>query len=173
MQALSNEPAPACDFASIFRNSFHRETVAKMVCTACRQSALLKVRRTLADTPLPPVLVVNAGVRTSDELEVWVDGKQAGQSRFLSPRFAISKQGDGVSVTAMTASEHSPEGSVAYELRVSRDCIAWQSAAYRCRKYCRQWWRKSKRTTTRRTWSRLQKVSSSRVYLDEGEVTDR
>ena len=99
-RAMSNELPPASDYASILRNSIHRETVARMVCPACRQANHLRIRRVLADAPLPPVLVINAGVRTSDELEIWLDGRQNPGSRFIQPAFAIARQGDAVVVTS-------------------------------------------------------------------------
>ncbi|SCV74095.1 BQ2448_6527 [Microbotryum intermedium] len=110
-QALSNELPPASDFATLLRNSIHRETIARMVCPACRQSNHLRIRRVIAEnTLLPPVLVVNAGVRTSDELEVWMDGSAAattgtgtgtgtgGKRRFLEPRFEVRGQGEVLSI---------------------------------------------------------------------------
>ncbi|KAM0788388.1 hypothetical protein ACM66B_001526 [Microbotryomycetes sp. NB124-2] len=116
-KALSNELAPANDFASILRNSFHRENSSRMPCASCHQSTIVKTKRVMTDAPLPPVLVVNAGVRTADELETWIDNKHDTGSRFLSPRFAIVKQDTSVGVTCLTRNQEAPADSVVYELR--------------------------------------------------------
>lgn len=116
-QAMSNELPPASDFPSIIRNSIHRETIARMVCTACRQTNHLRVRRVLTDAPLPPVLVVNAGVRTSDELEIWVDGRQGQGKKFVQPRFSVGRSGENVVVKGLEAGAVT-DGAVTYELRV-------------------------------------------------------
>jgi PAB-dependent poly(A)-specific ribonuclease subunit 2 len=116
-QAMSNELPPASDYASLLRNSIHRETIARMVCPSCRQSNHLRIRRVLSDAPLPPVLVVNAGVRTSDELDIWVDGRQGAGTRFLGPRFEIGKRGDAIVIGSGAEGER-VEGGVMYELRV-------------------------------------------------------
>lgn len=71
----------------------------------------------LADAQLPPVMIINAGVRTSDELEMWLDGRQGAGTRFLQPRFSIGKQGDAVVVLSQAGKEES--GGVTYELKVS------------------------------------------------------
>lgn len=89
-----------------------------MVCTACRQTNHLRIRRVLAETPLPPVLVINAGVRTSDELDIWVDGRQGAGKRFMQPRFSVGRNGDNVVVKGLEGGE-TTEGAVTYELRVS------------------------------------------------------
>ncbi len=97
-KAMSNELAPASDFPSILRNSIHRETMARMVCSSCKQTNHLRLRRVLTERALPPVLVLNAGVRTSDELEIWLDGRTAPGDRFLNPEFTIARDGDGIVV---------------------------------------------------------------------------
>lgn len=114
---MSNELPPPSDYASILRNSIHRETIARMVCGSCRQTNHLRIRRVLADAQLPPVMIINAGVRTSDELEMWLDGRQGAGTRFLQPRFSIGKQGDAVVVLSQAGKEES--GGVTYELKVS------------------------------------------------------
>lgn len=85
-----------------------------MVCQSCRQTSHLRLRRVLHDhVPLPPVLVINAGVRTSDEMEVWLDGRKGGaEGKFLEERFNILRRGDAVQIGAGDG-----EG-VTYELRV-------------------------------------------------------
>lgn len=115
---MSNELPPASDYPSILRNSIHRETIARMVCNACRQTNHLRIRRVLGETPLPPVLVINAGVRTSDELDIWVDGRQGAGKRFMQPRFSVGRNGDNVVVKGLEGGE-TTEGAVTYELRVS------------------------------------------------------
>ncbi|KAK4058405.1 poly(A)-specific ribonuclease [Microbotryomycetes sp. JL221] len=115
--ALSNELPPANDFASIMRNSFQRESASRMACSSCHQSAIVKVRRTMTDSPLPPVLVVNAGVRTTDELNCWIDGHPTDGKRFLQPRFAVTKQGLNMAITSLGRGEQPPPNSTVYELR--------------------------------------------------------
>lgn len=140
-QAMSNEIPPASDFASILRNSIHRETIARMVCSACRQTNHLRVRRVLTETPLPPVLVVNAGVRTSDELDIWVDGRQGPGKKFMQPRFSVGRNGDAIVVKGLNGKE-TTEGAVTYELRVNltRSCprILRRLTLFSCRPWsCR------------------------------------
>ncbi|KAK4051846.1 poly(A)-specific ribonuclease [Microbotryomycetes sp. JL201] len=115
--ALSNELPPASDFASILRNSFHRENSSRMPCASCQQSTIVKVRRVITDAPMPPVLIVNAGVRTADELDTWLDNKLENGSRFLSPRFAVVKQDTSISVTCLQRDQEAPPSSIVYELR--------------------------------------------------------
>lgn len=121
---MSNELPPASDYASILKSSIHRETIARMVCSSCRQTNHLRIRRVLADVQLPPVLIVNAGVRTADELELWVDGRAGAGSRFLGNRFEIGKQGDAVVVQSQDGGES--KGGVVYELRASRHFLVDQ-----------------------------------------------
>lgn len=134
---MSNEVAPASDYATILRNSIHRETIARMVCTICRQSNHLRIKRivqqysnTAPTTPghptpreenqMPPCLVINAGVRTADELDIWSDGRLpglAGNGKFLEPKFSVKVGGDAVVVSTDPAVE-GITGYVTYELRV-------------------------------------------------------
>lgn len=118
---MSNEVAPASDYASILRNSIHRETIARMVCSGCRQTNHLRIKRVIGDAALPPVLVINAGVRTAGELEFWVDGRLASGVRFVQPRFSIGKLGTGetMEVKNLARSDPVPAGAIGYELRVS------------------------------------------------------
>lgn len=113
---MSNEPAPASDYASILRNSIHRETIARMVCSTCRQTNHLRIRRVLAEIELPPILIINAGVRTADELEFWIDGRVGVGTRFLHPKFSIGKQGDAVVISSDEGAD--TNGGIGYELRV-------------------------------------------------------
>ena len=136
---MSNEIAPASDFAAILRKSIQRETIARMVCTVCRQSNHLRIKRVVQQTTsstnplgtsissiiaqenqLPPCLVINAGVRTADELDIWSDGRLAGlngNGRFLEPRFSIKVTGEGVDITTDPTLE-GKEGFVTFELKV-------------------------------------------------------
>lgn len=115
---MSNELPPASDYATILRNSIYRETVARMVCPACRQANHLRIRRVLTeDAPLPPVLVVNAGVRTSDELEIWLDGRLGPGKRFLEPAVEIERSGETVAVRSLADVRQAGNG-VVYELQV-------------------------------------------------------
>ncbi|SCZ99141.1 BZ3500_MvSof-1268-A1-R1_Chr3-1g05835 [Microbotryum saponariae] len=131
-RALSNEVPPASDFTTLLRNSIHRETIARMVCSTCRQPNHLRIRRVVAETTLlPPVLVVNAGVRTSDELEVWMDGSAAamgagsglgagGRRRFLESRFEVRRKGEVLSIESSpkeVKERIEAENGVVYELR--------------------------------------------------------
>ncbi len=106
---MSNEVTPASDFATIIRNSLHRESIARMVCTSCRQSNHLRIKRVFPDIPLPPVLIVNAGVRTSDELDFWIDRDQP----FLKPKFSINTANDSLVVMSPANVDHT-----VYELSV-------------------------------------------------------
>lgn len=90
--AMSNETKLASDFASILRASIARETIARMQCAKCKQTSHFRMRRKLAGAHLPPVMVLNAGVRTADELQHWLDGKET----FLPASFALSQDGDSV-----------------------------------------------------------------------------
>ncbi|KAK4698993.1 PAB-dependent poly(A)-specific ribonuclease subunit 2, partial [Phenoliferia sp. Uapishka_3] len=118
--AMSNELPPASDFSTILRNSIHRETIARMVCPSCRLTNHLRIRRVLTDAPLPPVMVINAGVRTSDELEIWLDGRQGAGSRFLQKAFSIRRMGEAVVVEGMEKVEKERiTGETVYELQVS------------------------------------------------------
>lgn len=73
----------------------------------------------LSPTDLPPVLIVNAGVRTSDELEFWIDGRQGSSVKFLERSFSIARpSGDSLAISSPAATIVG-EGAAIYELRVS------------------------------------------------------
>jgi PAB-dependent poly(A)-specific ribonuclease subunit 2 len=118
---MSNEVAPASDFAAIVRNSIQREAIGRMVCSSCRQTNHLRIKRVVGDSPLPPVLVMNAGVRTADELDVWVDNRLGQGIRFMTPRFAAKTNADAIDVKSLSAEDAVPAGAAVYELRV---CIS-------------------------------------------------
>lgn len=133
-RAMSNETTPASDFATIVRNSLSRESVARMTCSTCRQSHHLRIKRILSDAaPLPPVLIMNAGVRTADELEFWTDGRQGEGRRFLESRFYIGKETatDGGLVVSSPESSEGQTGVAVYELRVSNSDLLLSSCWYR------------------------------------------
>lgn len=134
-----------------------------MVCPSCRQTAHLRIRRVLADAQLPPVLVINAGVWTSDELEIWLDGRQGPGTRFLEPRFSIGKQGDAVVV--LSQPDLDGTGGVTYELRV-RFGLCVQGGRDETDGGSRRWWRRFRRKEILRTWLRSLEVSPL-VFLGE------
>lgn len=118
---MSNEAPAPNTFSAILASSIMRETIARLPCSSCRQNTHVRVRRAIPDmAQLPPVFVVNAGVRTADELELWMDKRDgsAGSKRFLPSRFTLSK-GEGVAV--VVESDKPAAGSaeaIEYELRV-------------------------------------------------------
>lgn len=120
-QAMSNEAPAPNTFSAILAASITRETVARLPCSSCRQNTHVRVRRAIPDmAQLPPVFVVNAGVRTADELELWMDKRDGsnGTKRFLPSRFTLSKS---ESATVVVGTEDSADGGaegVEYELRV-------------------------------------------------------
>ena len=90
------------------------------MCPACRTTAHFRIRRSIitSDTkPLPAVLAINAGVRTSDQLEVWQDGPSGEQ--FLKQRFGVITEGEAVWVVDEAGLDRSEtHGSKAlYELQ--------------------------------------------------------
>ncbi|BGO90283.1 hypothetical protein NBRC10512_004804 [Rhodotorula toruloides] len=119
-KAMSNEAPAPNTFSAILASSIMRETIARLPCSSCRQNTHVRVRRAIPDmAQLPPVFVVNAGVRTADELELWMDKRDgsAGSKRFLPSRFTLSK-GEGVAV--VVESDKPAAGSaeaIEYELR--------------------------------------------------------
>ncbi|GAA6000190.1 hypothetical protein JCM10207_007897 [Rhodosporidiobolus poonsookiae] len=119
-RAMSNEPQPSTSFSSILANSIARETVARLPCSSCKQNTHVRIRRVVSDSgaPLPPVLALNAGVRTADELELWMDGRPGGASRFLRSRFRVGrgKMGEPVVKDAVEGAK-AEEGEVEYALR--------------------------------------------------------
>lgn len=91
--AMSNEARPSADFASTLKASMVRETTARMQCAECKQNSHMRMRRRLSEkTSLPPVMIINAGVRTSNELEYWLNNQNGGT--FLSPSFSLSADGN-------------------------------------------------------------------------------
>ena len=66
--------------------------------------------------------MINAAVRTADELDIWSDGRLpglGGNGRFLEPRFSVKVAPEGVVVSADPEME-GKEGFVTYELKVCR-----------------------------------------------------
>lgn len=62
---------------------------------------------------------MNAGVRTADEHEIWMDDRLGHGARFLQPRFSVMKQVDAVEIKSLSATDPAPTGAAIYELRVS------------------------------------------------------
>jgi len=122
---MSNEPTPSTSFTSIVSSSLARETIARLPCSTCRQNTHIRMRRALPDTtPLPPVLVFNAGVRTADELELWTDKRGDGneRKRWIRSKFSLGKGPNGepiVTESGKKSRNKAPKDSVEYELRVS------------------------------------------------------
>ncbi|GAA5954496.1 hypothetical protein JCM21900_005967 [Sporobolomyces salmonicolor] len=117
-RAMSNEPPPSTSFTSILSASIARETIARLPCSACKQNTHVRIRRALPDdSQLPPVLVFNAGVRTADELELWMDGREGEGSRFLRSRFRLGRGAGGEAVVKPVGKEGKGDDEVEYELR--------------------------------------------------------
>ncbi|GAA6028111.1 hypothetical protein JCM8097_001876 [Rhodosporidiobolus ruineniae] len=121
-RAMSNEPQPSTTFPSILSSSIVRETIARLPCSSCKQNTHVRVRRHLpppADSaPLPPVFVVNAGVRTAEELETWMDGRLGAGSRFLRSRFRLKRGEAGEPIVKDVEDGKAPEaGEVEYALK--------------------------------------------------------
>ncbi|GAA5925112.1 hypothetical protein JCM1841_005790 [Sporobolomyces salmonicolor] len=117
-RAMSNEPPPSTSFTSILSASIARETIARLPCSACKQNTHVRIRRALPDdSQLPPVLVFNAGVRTADELELWMDGREGEGSRFLRSRFRLGRGAGGEAVVKPVVKEGKGDDEVEYELR--------------------------------------------------------
>lgn len=115
-KAMSNEPQPSTSFPSILSGSITRETIARLPCSSCKQNTHVRVRRVLPESAtLPPILVVNAGVRTADELDVWRDGREGPSSRFLSGRFRMRRGPEGLA--QISAEGKAREGDVEYALK--------------------------------------------------------
>jgi PAB-dependent poly(A)-specific ribonuclease subunit 2 len=115
---MSNEPQPSTSFPSILSSSITRETIARLPCSSCKQNTHVRVRRVLPESAtLPPILVVNAGVRTADELDVWRDGREGPNSRFLSGRFRMRRGPEGLA--QISAEGKAREGDVEYALKAS------------------------------------------------------
>ena len=125
-QAMSNEPQPATSFSAILSSSIVRETMARLPCSSCRQNTHVRIRRTLPSDParLPPVLTLNAGVRTAEELELWRDGREKDGSRFVLSRFRLGRAKGGGAVVKVPEGE-AAEGEVEYELRVRPHSLSY------------------------------------------------
>ena len=116
---MSNEVSLPTDFASIFKASVARENVTKATCTGCRHFANARVRRQLTGSELPPVLVINTAVHTSDHMEVWLDSAEQGSAaRFLQPRIAINRTGTRVKTVEASQEADGDDDTIIYELRV-------------------------------------------------------
>ncbi|BGP38499.1 poly(A)-specific ribonuclease [Rhodotorula kratochvilovae] len=117
-RAMSNEPPPATSFPAILASSIVRETMARLPCSSCRQNTHVRIRRTLPAEAarLPPVLVLNAGVRTAEELELWRDGREGEGRRFVMSRFRLARGKNGEALVKKVEGE-AGEGDVEYELR--------------------------------------------------------
>ncbi|GAA5924433.1 hypothetical protein JCM10213_004576 [Rhodosporidiobolus nylandii] len=121
-RAMSNEPQPSTTFSSILSSSIARETIARLPCSSCKQNTHVRIRRVLSPPeeggPLPPVFVVNAGVRTAEELELWMDGRHGSGSRFMRSKFRIARGKSGEALVREAVEGKAPaEGEVEYALR--------------------------------------------------------
>jgi PAB-dependent poly(A)-specific ribonuclease subunit 2 len=147
---MSNEVSLPTDFASIFKASVARENVTKATCSGCRHFANARVRRQLTGSDLPPVLVVNTAVHTSDHMEVWLDSAgQGAAARFLQPRIAINRTGTLVK-TLEGGTEATDDETITYELRVRKVC---GNIVARLRsQFLRQWSYKYKPTMIQPIW---------------------
>lgn len=115
---MSNEPQLSISFSSILSGSIARENISRLPCSSCKQNTHVRIRRVLPEgKPLPPVLVVNAGVRTADELDVWRDAREGPNSRFMSGRFRMRRGPEGMA--QISADGEAAEGDVEYALKVS------------------------------------------------------
>lgn len=143
---MSNEVSLPTDFASIFKASVARENVTKATCTGCRHFANARVRRQLTGSELPPVLVVNTAVHTSDHMEVWLDSAEQGSAaRFLQPRIAINRTGTRVKTVEAGQEADVDDDTITYELRVRESLdISGVTLTHRA---IRQWSCRYKRTT--------------------------
>ena len=115
MQPLSNEAPPPSDFAAILRNSIHRDSVARLTCATCRMPQHFRIRRDIDTSRLPPILSLNAGVRTADELECWSDTRQPHGKHFINRSFALAREGTTVQVITNEALGL-PLSAVSYDL---------------------------------------------------------
>ncbi|EST08831.1 Exonuclease, RNase T/DNA polymerase III [Kalmanozyma brasiliensis GHG001] len=78
-RAMSNEPAPASDFATVLRASLLREVQNRAPCRACQFTAMFRTRRVMpATSELPRVLSVNAAIQAPEHLHYWLDDNQKG-----------------------------------------------------------------------------------------------
>lgn len=126
--------SPNTNFFKIVESSLIRNTTtSRILCKSCQQNVWMQSRRTFGTSAgggtdegcaceLPPILVINAGVGTRDELDFWqgvagTKGKTtigAGEpKRFLEDHFTVRRNGQGLSVTDAVV-----EGGVHYRLRV-------------------------------------------------------
>lgn len=73
-RAMSNEPTPPSDFASVLRASLVHEVQNRAPCRACQYTAMFRTRRVMpATAELPRVLSVNAAIRAPEHLHYWLD----------------------------------------------------------------------------------------------------
>lgn len=121
-KALSNEPSPPSDFASVLRASLLRETVTKTMCRGCHAPAApIKSSRVLAaNEALPQALSVNCNVNTGEQLRYWMVGTNG--ETYVPPMIAIDVSKDGkASVSSVrTAAQRKSElehGAALYTLR--------------------------------------------------------
>lgn len=116
---MSNEPPPQTSFAAILSASIARETMARLPCSSCRQNTHVRIRRALPPVEnLPPVLALNAGVRTAEELELWRDGREKDGSRFVPGRFRLARGPNGGAIVKKAEGARKEGEEVEYELRV-------------------------------------------------------
>ncbi|GJN87292.1 hypothetical protein Rhopal_000240-T1 [Rhodotorula paludigena] len=117
-RAMSNEPPPQTSFAAILSASIARETMARLPCSSCRQNTHVRIRRALPPVEnLPPVLALNAGVRTAEELELWRDGREKDGSRFVPGRFRLARGPNGEAIVKKAEGARKEGEEVEYELR--------------------------------------------------------
>ncbi|PWN52754.1 hypothetical protein IE53DRAFT_366908 [Violaceomyces palustris] len=123
-KALSNEPPPPSDFASVLRSALVRETQSRAACRGCQFTALFRSRRVLPNNrDLPRALSINAAVHTGEQLSFWLDGKGPGGKgsgrTYLPPRVAVEVKGDDVRTRGIWEAKDLSglEGSAIYKLR--------------------------------------------------------
>ncbi|KAF8654097.1 hypothetical protein AX16_003630 [Volvariella volvacea WC 439] len=72
----SSQPLNApIDFASVLRNSIHRQILHKAVCQSCNQHAQISSRRCIVTKDLPSLLAINACVYSDEALSYWQDSR--------------------------------------------------------------------------------------------------
>lgn len=114
---LSNEAPPPSDFLSVLGGSIARESISKTLCSACKRVSHLRVKRQFpvdSSSPsatLPPLLSLNAGVKTADHLDLWQDGPQPGQ-HFLPSSFFVA-----TNTPEVVISDTPDDNSVEYRLK--------------------------------------------------------
>ena len=92
-----------------------------MRCTECKAQVHLRLQRTwntAADLPLPPLLAINAGVKTAEHLEMWQDASAGPDKHYLKQRFGVVKAGQTMLLTDETSNTStSSEHKASYALR--------------------------------------------------------